>query len=87
MEDFFERRLSNAQKLWLAAIIATGAALRLWQYFGNPSFWIDEIALAQNILHRSLLSLLGEPLAFDQVAPPGFLAAARAATSPKESWT
>ena len=37
----------------LAALVAAGAALRLWQYLANTSLWIDEIALAENVLHLS----------------------------------
>jgi len=65
----------------LVALVAVGAALRLWQYFANASFWIDEIALAENILHRPLGALVAEPLALDQVAPPGFLALAKASVA------
>ncbi len=72
---------SRAQTLSLVAILFAGAALRLWQYLGNTSLWIDEIALAENVLRRSLSALLARPLAYDQVAPPGFLAALKAATS------
>jgi len=75
-----DRTESRAQTLSLAAILLAGAALRLWQYFGNASLWIDEIALAENVLGRSLGALLTRPLAFDQVAPPGFLAILKAAT-------
>jgi hypothetical protein len=58
----------------LTALVAAGALLRLWQYFANASLWIDEIALAQNVLYWPLAHLIREPLALDQVAPPGFLA-------------
>ncbi|MGE5277198.1 MAG: hypothetical protein ACM3SU_09400 [Acidobacteriota bacterium] len=57
----------------LGALVAAGALLRLWQYAGNTSLWLDEIALAENILHRPLGKLLFTPLDLDQVAPPGFL--------------
>ncbi len=76
-----DRTEARARTLSLAAIILAGAALRLWQYLGNASLWIDEIALAENVLHRSLGTLLARPLAYDQVAPPGFLAALKAATA------
>jgi hypothetical protein len=58
----------------LVVLVLLGAGLRLWQYFANTSFWIDEIALAENVLRLPLRALLTEPLALDQVAPPGFLA-------------
>lgn len=64
-----------------ALIVACGAALRLWQYFGRASLWLDELGLATSILNRPLRTLLAEPLLFDQVAPPGFLAAVKGATA------
>jgi len=63
------------------ALLFVGAGLRLWQYFANASLWIDEIALAENVLRRPLSALLRQPLALDQVAPPGFLALAKASTA------
>ena len=60
-------------------LIVAGASLRLWQYFAQTSLWIDEIAVAENVIHTPLSSLLGEPLALDQVAPPGFLAVLKGA--------
>ncbi|MGE5415044.1 MAG: glycosyltransferase family 39 protein, partial [Syntrophomonadaceae bacterium] len=56
-------------------------ALRLWQYLANASLWIDEIALAENVLNRPLGELVGQPLYLDQVAAPGFLALAKGATA------
>jgi hypothetical protein len=53
--------------------MAVGAVLRVWQYIGNPSFELDELALARNIVERPLWKLLLTPLLFDQVAPQGFL--------------
>ena len=58
----------------IALLVFAGAALRLWQYLANTSLWVDEIAVAENVIHTPLASLLGQPLALDQVAPPGFLA-------------
>jgi hypothetical protein len=50
-----------------------GTLLRVRQSAGGASLWLDELALGRNILGRPLRSLLTEPLAYDQVAPPGFL--------------
>ena len=68
-------REAPARALRLAGWVlgALGAGLRAWQYLGNPSLWIDELALTRNILDRSLPELLSQPLAYSQAAPPGFL--------------
>ncbi len=58
----------------LAILLLAGVGLRVAQYLANASLWIDEIALAENVLHFPLAHLLRQPLALDQVAPPGFLA-------------
>jgi hypothetical protein len=63
----------------MAALAVVGAAIRLWQYLANPSLWMDELALGHNLMTRSVITLLGSPLADDQLAPPGFLVLARAA--------
>ncbi|MBK9713112.1 MAG: glycosyltransferase family 39 protein [Kouleothrix sp.] len=58
---------------WLAlAAILAGVALRVWQYAANPSIWVDEAAIARNVLDRRPWQLFGS-LDFGQVAPPGFL--------------
>jgi hypothetical protein len=54
-------------------LLALAVTVRTWQYAGNASLWLDEVELARNILQRPLLTLPTEPLARDQVAPPGFL--------------
>ena len=58
----------------IVLLVFAGVALRLWQYLARTSLWIDEIAVAENVIHTPLAALLGQPLALDQVAPPGFLA-------------
>jgi hypothetical protein len=52
--------------------------LRLWQYLANASLWIDEAALARNIIELPLPELFGS-LYYAQVAPPAFLAVEKAA--------
>ena len=54
------------------AFLAVGAALRFWQYLANASLWVDEAAVARNVVDRPVLGLLA-PLDYGQVAPWGFL--------------
>lgn len=59
---------------WIAiALLALGAALRLFQYAARSSFWGDELAIVLNVSQRGILSLVAHPLASDQMAPAGFL--------------
>lgn len=60
---------------WLSLIaLLAGIGLRCWQYWADPSLFIDEIALARNIKDLSWHHLLFTPLDYDQYCPPGFLA-------------
>jgi hypothetical protein len=67
---------------WLvpSALVAFGAALRLWQYWAGASLWADEANLALNVIDRPLGQLLG-PLDYRQVAPPGWLVLVKGAVS------
>jgi hypothetical protein len=56
------------------AAIAVGVVVRIEQYTANPSLWVDEAAIAHNVLDRQSSQLFG-PLDYRQVAPPGFLLA------------
>ncbi len=60
----------------VSAILIAGTALRLWQFLADRSMWLDELAVARSIVSAELGPLLLDPLAFDQIAPPAFLAAA-----------
>jgi hypothetical protein len=62
--------------LW--TLVAIGAALRIFQYASDTSFWFDELSLVRNIVHRSEAQLATVPLRYDQVAPVGFLVAEKA---------
>ena len=65
--------MSPARRRGIALALGTaGALLRLWQYFGRGTLWIDEAAIARNVLARSPAALL-QPLDFAQIAPKGFL--------------
>ena len=61
-------------------VLGVGALLRLWQYAAGKSLWLDEIAIALNIIPRPLGQLLTQPLGLEQVAPKGFLAFEKVAT-------
>jgi hypothetical protein len=64
----------------IVALLLVGAALRAWEYFGSASLWINEIAVARNVLDRSALDLVSRPLDYDQSAPPAYLLATKLAT-------
>ena len=55
------------------AFVVIGVVLRGWQYLAQVSLWLDEIALARNILDLPLVDLLTKPLLYGQSAPRGFL--------------
>lgn len=63
---------SRRRRTIAAGPIALGALLRLWQFFGRGSFWLDEAAIARNVVARSYAALLA-PLDYAQIAPKGFL--------------
>lgn len=65
----------------ILVIVAAGLLLRTWQYSADLGLWLDEIAVARNVLERPLGRLLLEPLDYDQTAPKGFLLAEFVATS------
>ena len=65
---------SLRRDMLLPAIVAIGLALRVWQYLADMSMWFDELSIARNVGERSLGQLLGQPLAYEQTAPLGFLA-------------
>jgi len=54
------------------ALGGAGALLRCWEYFGRGTLWLDEAAIARNLVSRSPAALL-QPLDFAQIAPKGFL--------------
>ena len=62
------------------ALMLLGAALRTWQYLARGSLWLDEAAIARNVLARSYTELL-RPLDYAQLAPKGFLLAEKLAVA------
>ncbi|MPZ76284.1 MAG: hypothetical protein GEU77_07145 [Deltaproteobacteria bacterium] len=79
-ENHRSKRQRNLASALLFVIAIVGAALRLIQYFADPALYIDEIAIASNVLERNVWELLTTPLAYDQTAPKGFLLAVKLAT-------
>ncbi len=61
----------------MAFSLVAGVAVRVWQYAANHSFWLDELAVVNNLLQRSAGELFSRPLDFAQVAPLGWLVTQR----------
>ena len=71
----FHLRLALASYV---VLICAGAALRIWQFAADTSLYIDEIAVARDVMNHPVLSLVTHSLP-DQVAPRGFLLAEKTA--------
>lgn len=56
---------------WL--LLAAGAAFRLRMFLNNRSLWLDELFLADNLLHRGMAELTFLPMKWGQRAPLGFM--------------
>ena len=56
---------------WIA--VALGTALRGIAYVRRDILWLDEAAIARNLVERSLADLLLVPLDYGQAAPKGYL--------------
>lgn len=56
----------------LCGLVLLGAALRIATYAADRSLWLDEAALAHNVLGRTFAGLAA-PLDYTQIAPLGFL--------------
>jgi hypothetical protein len=72
-----ERWLTSSRAI--ALLLGVGAALRLWQYLGNPALWLDEMALGHSLIAHPMGVLLRAPLDDGQIAPPGYLLVVRSA--------
>jgi hypothetical protein len=73
LRSVWQRAISfvTAERLsW--AVIAFGIVLRAAQYLFNPALYVDEGALALNVINRTFGGLL-QPLDSNQAAPVGFL--------------
>ncbi len=60
---------------FLRTLVGVGAALRIFQYASDTSLWFDELSMVRNLVQRSEVRLLLEPLGNDQVSPVGFVVA------------
>lgn len=69
-KEYFQKIYFSQIFIWVIIII--GLLIRLRQYVANRSLWIDEAALALNILKLNYKELLS-PLFNGQAAPPFFL--------------
>ncbi|HEY1686997.1 MAG TPA: glycosyltransferase family 39 protein [Tepidisphaeraceae bacterium] len=70
-----EESRTAAQRIlfWgLVVLVCVGVVVRLLRYVRVRSLWLDEIFLANNLIHKTPLQLLG-PLDYRQGAPPVFL--------------
>lgn len=63
----------------LGLLVLVGVVLRVRQYVVGRSLWVDEAALALNILERAPRELM-QPLSYLQGSPAGFLLLVKAAT-------
>lgn len=72
-----QRRPGSLVGAAVLGIAALGIALRLAQYLHNRALWLDEAALALQLIYKSPAELLG-PLSWHQNSPIGFLLALKA---------
>lgn len=73
-------RLTVPRDALLTGLVVAGVVLRAWQYLADTSLWFDELSVARNISERSLAELVRVPLAYQQVAPVGFIALTKVST-------
>ena len=51
------------------AALLIGTVARARQWLGGRSLWLDEVLVADNLVHRGFVHLVSEPLAHSQAAP------------------
>jgi hypothetical protein len=62
--------LRTAWTTWFPyAVIGLGVLARLRQWAGGRSLWLDEVLIADNLVHRGFWQLLTDQLAHSQAAP------------------
>jgi hypothetical protein len=74
-------QLHRAAQILLVLLLLSGAGFRAMEYMHDRSLWLDEAALAQNLLHLPAGQLALGRLTNDQVAPPGFLLTVKGLTA------
>ena len=67
-------KLKNSYYLQFVLLLTiVGIGIRIYQFASLRSLWLDEAMLARNIIDRSMLDLLFQPLDYNQGAPLLFL--------------
>ena len=62
--------IRSAWVRWVPIVaVAIGAIARLRQWAGGRSLWLDEVLIADNLVHRGFVELVTEPLGNSQAAP------------------
>lgn len=65
-------KFKNIYSLIICLIFIIAIGLRIYVCALNPSLWFDEVALAMNVIDKTVLGCFG-PLLLTQAAPPLFL--------------
>ncbi len=68
-------------RIGIIAIITYGIVVRLCEYLANRSLWMDEAVLTANIVRKSFLQFITQPMEGGQAAPLGFLWLTKAITT------
>ncbi len=61
------------QSRLIGVAVTVGIVLRLVQYFGDRSLWLDEAFLSESFVRHSATQLAHDPLDYWQMAPLGFV--------------
>jgi hypothetical protein len=68
-----DTRAQAQQQRVLLVLLALGFFFRLFHFFNNRSFFIDELFLNVNIIKLNFWQLATQPFAYEQKAPLGYL--------------
>jgi uncharacterized membrane protein len=61
------------EQVLAGALVLAGVQIRLYQYLGRRSLWLDEAFLAENVISKSPVDLVSTNLHNDQTAPLAWL--------------